>query len=258
MKKTSIASTFILTICISCTTANFSKHPKWLCSTKYNCLKHTRLAEPLTEQLIGFYDNSPNDKIYEDFPNEDTAYGNAHYESDTRFGLIRNGYKEGRWSYAIHEYDTVNKKEKIKTLFTEEYFKHGLRDSIFRQFDKDGKITYETTFKMGTGLWKEFHGNGKVYFEAYTKDGYFTDTLHLYNKEGKNFEKRLYQKDVLVYYAGNDWCLKYRYKPTDSTYLEVDSYEVKNLKQGDFRNTFRYKTKEEFEDDSFAKSTLKK
>ena len=111
---------------------------------------------------------------------------------------------------------------------------------------------------MGTGLWKEFHDNRKVYFEAYTKEGYFTDTLRLSNKEGLIFEKRLYQKDVLVYYAGNDWCLKYRYKPNDSSYLEVDSYEVKNLKQGAFRNTFRYKNKEEFEDDNFAKSTLKK
>ena len=244
MKKILLAFTFIMTVCIACTTTNFPKHPK--------------LAEPLTEELIGGYDNSPNIKIYEDFPYEDTThYGRVNYENDIRFGLIIDGYKEGRWSYAIHEYDTVNKKEKIKTLFTEEYFKHGLRDSIFRQFDKDGKITYETTFKMGTGLWKEFHGNGKVYFEAYTKDGYFTDTLRLYNKEGENFEKRLYQKDVLVYYAGNDWCLKYRYKPNDSTYLEVDSYEVKNLKQGAFRNTFHYKTKEQFENDYFAKNTLK-
>lgn len=68
--------------------------------------------------------------------------------------------------------------------------------AFFRQFDNNGKVIYETTFKMRTGLWKEFHGNGKIYFETYTTDGYFTDTLRLHNKEGKNFEKRLYQKNV--------------------------------------------------------------
>ena len=84
-------------------------------------------------------------------------------------------------------------------MFTKEYFKHGLRDGIFRQFGNDGVIIYETTFKMGTGLWKEFHGNGKIYFEAYTKDGYFTDTLKLYNDKGILFEKLLYKKDSLIF-----------------------------------------------------------
>ena len=80
----------------------------------------------------------------------------------------------------------------------EEYFKKGLRDSIFRQFD-GRKIIYETTFKKGTGLWKEFHSNGKIYFEAYTKDGYFTDTLKLYNDKGILSEKLLYRKDSLIF-----------------------------------------------------------
>lgn len=34
--------------------------------------------------------------------------------------------------------------------------------------------------------------------------------------------------------------------------------ELKELKQGAFRNIFHYKTKEQFEDDYFAKNTLKK
>ncbi|MFH6956766.1 toxin-antitoxin system YwqK family antitoxin [Flavobacterium aquidurense] len=201
---------------------------------------------------------------YTDFPNEDTPdYGELSYienfeEGGERYGKIIDGYKEGKWLSGDADFDTLGNVYAKGKIYKEEYFKHGLRDSIFRQFDNDGKVIYETTFKMGTGLWKEFYGNGKIHFEANTKDGYFTDTLYLHNEEDEIFEKRLYKKDLLVYYAGNDWCLKYRYKPNDSTYLEVDSYEVKNLKQGAFRNTFRYKTKEEFEDDNFAKNNLKR
>ncbi|WP_337966784.1 hypothetical protein [uncultured Flavobacterium sp.] len=180
-------------------------------------------------------------------------------EGGVRFGKTGiDDSKEGKWLSGDADFDENGNVYAKGGIWKEEYFKNGLRDSIFRQFDNDDKVIYETTFKMGTGLWKEFYGDGKIYFEAYTKEGYFTDTLHLYNKEGEIFEKRLYQKDALVYYAGNGWCLRYRYKPNDSTYLEVDSYEVKNLKQGAFINTFTYKTKEEFENDHFAKNTLKR
>jgi antitoxin component YwqK of YwqJK toxin-antitoxin module len=205
-------------------------------------------------------DDNDDNYLFKDFPNREKDYSGCKIRTEfvdgcIRNGSVSNGYKEGKF---ITEACCCDNLGNLKRLSKEEYFKHGLRDSIFRQFDKDGKVIYETHFKMGTGLWKEFHSNGKIYFEANTKEGYFTDTLHLYNREGEIFEKRLYQKDVLVYYAGNDWSLRYKYKPNDITYLEVDSYEVKNLKQGAFRNTFSYKTKEEFENDQFAKSTLKR
>ncbi|WP_031457702.1 toxin-antitoxin system YwqK family antitoxin [Flavobacterium chungangense] len=259
MKNPLIPFVLIFVICISCTTVNFPKHPQWLCSKKYACLKHPRYEEPIKSEFVGFYDSSINDKVYEDFPYEDTTFDNVEYRNSIREGKIINGFKEGLWQSAIVKYDTITKTKEVERLFTKEYFKHGLRDSIFKQYDINGKIIYETMFKMGTGLWKEFHANGKTYFEAYTQDGYFTDTLKLYNREGVNFEKRFYQKDTLVYYVGNDnWCLKYRYKPDNDTYLEVDSYNQKDLKQGTFRNTFRYKTKEEFEDDYFARNTLKR
>ncbi len=202
---------------------------------------------------------------YIDFPEEDSPnWGELYYIENfegtggLRSGKIIDGYKEGKWLSGDTDFDTLGNVYSKNGIWKEEYFKHGLRDSIYREFDNDGKIMYETTFKMGTGLWKDFYGNGQLYFEMYTKDGYFTDTLRLYNNEGKEFQKRLYKKDVLVYYLGNDWCLRYRYHPNDSTYLEIDSYEIKNLKQGAFRNTFRYKTKEEFENDYFAKNMLKR
>lgn len=205
-------------------------------------------------------DNYNSNYLFKDFPNRERDFSGCDIRTEfvdgcIRNGKISNGYKEGKF---ITEACCCDNLGNLKRPSKEEYFKHGLRDSIFREFDNDRKVIYETTFKMGTGLWKEFHGNGKIYFEAFTKDGYFTDTLRLYNKEGRIFEKRLYQKDTLVYYLGDVWCLRYRYQPNDTSYLEVDSYEVKNLKQGAFRNTFSYKTKEEFDDDYFAKNTLKK
>ncbi|MCC9016463.1 toxin-antitoxin system YwqK family antitoxin [Flavobacterium lipolyticum] len=223
----------------------------------YSCKTYVSIP-PTTE---GF-NISSNNHMFEDFPSEYIGvdfYRETFSECGYRIGKTGiDGLKESKWLSGDADFDKNGNVVAKGKIYKEEYFKHGLRDSIFRQFDNDGKVIYETTFKMGTGLWKEFHDNRKVYFEAYTKDGYFTDTLRLYNKEGKNFEKRLYQKDVLVYYIGNDWCLRYRYKPNDSAYLEVDSYELKNLKQGAFRNTFSYKTKEEYENDHFAKSTLKR
>ncbi len=176
-----------------------------------------------------------------------------------RKGSFVNGRQSGKWiTERYYYYDSLSDIKTKYYLGREEYFKDGLRDSIYKIYNKDGKVIYSTYFKDGNGIEKDFHENGTLYYEIETKRGYFTDTLRLYNKEGKNFEKRLYQKDVLVYYIGNDWCLRYRYKPNDSSYLEVDSYELKNLKQGAFRNTFSYKTKEEFENDHFAKNTLKR
>lgn len=181
------------------------------------------------------------------------------YNFGSREGEFKNGVQHGLWKCTrSYDVDSLGYHRYKWYKFREEYFKNGLRDSIYKIYNKDGKVIYSTYFKDGNGIEKDFHENGKLYYEIETKNGYFTDTLRLHNKEGRIFEKRLYQKDTLVYYLGYDWSLRYRYQPNDSTYLEVDSYEVKNLKQGAFRNTFHYKTKKEFEDDYFAKNTLKK
>ncbi|MFB9078767.1 toxin-antitoxin system YwqK family antitoxin [Flavobacterium procerum] len=242
---------------VACTTMNYPNHPKWLCNKKYACLKHPPPDIKENNRALLSITISSGNYVYLDFPNEDSAKNDDTYllqesffDGEPRIGKIIDGFKEGKWLS-----DNVCEKGQIGK---EEYFKHGLRDSIFKQFDRNGKIIYETTFKNGTGLWKEFHSNGKLYFEIYSEEGFFTDTLRLYNKEGKIFEKRLYQNDTLVYYIGNSWCLKYRYNPNDTTYLEVDSYQLKELKQGAFRNTFRYMTKEEFKDDYFAEKILKR
>lgn len=150
-----------------------------------------------------------------DFPEKtideysDVYIEDAFSEGGERYGRIIDGYKEGKWLSGDADFDENGNVYAKGGIWREEYFKNGLRDSIFRQFDGDGKIIYETTFKKGTGLWKEFQSNGELYFEMYTKDGYFTDTLRLHDDKGKIIGRRLYKKDSLVYEEGLP-CFPYR------------------------------------------------
>lgn len=75
-----------------------------------------------------------------------------------------------------------------------------MRDSIYKIYNKEGKIVYSTTFKNGNGLEKDFYDNGQLYYEIKTQNGYFTDTLKLYTPQGKLMEKLLYKKDSLIYH----------------------------------------------------------
>lgn len=131
------------------------------------------------------------------------------FEGGRRFGRIIKGKKEGKWLSGNGAFDKSGIVFAEGSIWREEYFKNDLRDSIYRRFDSNGKIIYETTFKKGTGLWKEFHDNGSLYFEIYTKDGYFTDTLRLHDDKGRIVGKRLYKKDSLVYEEGLP-CFPYR------------------------------------------------
>lgn len=131
-------------------------------------------------------------------------------EGGVRFGKTGlNDSKEGKWLSGDADFDENGNVYAKGGIWREEYFKNGFRDSIYRRFDRNGKIIYETTFKKGTGLWKEFHSNGQLYFEMYTKDGYFTDTLRIHDDSGKIIGKRLYVKDSLVYSQGLP-CFPYR------------------------------------------------
>jgi hypothetical protein len=259
---------FIFLLIISCTSINFPKHPRLLCSKKIACKRHQILEEPIKIEFTRNYNNSEDNYLYEDFPNEDLDNSGSTlleefiggYFYPREGNVSYDGFKEGKFVTEIYDYDTITNQKMSIRLRKIEYFKKGLRDSIFRQFDGNGKIIYETTFNNGTGLWKEFHYNGKQYFEAYTENGYFTDTLKLYNNKEILFEKRLYQKDTLIYVINKGWCLKYKYNPNTENFIEVDSYDIDtiNLKQTKFRNTFKYKTKEDYINDSFAKDRLQK
>ena len=236
--------------------------------TIYSCVgkkSHPNLPEKNIDFTSNYNNNSDSNHKYTDFPNEDssskyTLYYERFYEGGVRYGKIVEN-KEGKWLTGDAGFDENNNVYAKGKITKEEYFKKGLRDSVFKCFGKDGKVLYQTRFKMGTGLWKEFHNNDKIYFEAYTKNGYFNDTLKLNNDKGELFEKRFYKKDTLVYVINKYWSLRYRYKPNKENYLEVDSYDIdtiNNLKQYKFRNTFKYKTRDEYNNDHFAKTKLQK
>lgn len=117
-----------------------------------------------------------------------------------RNAKFKNGKQNGKWAaetFFIPPHAGTNKA--IKYICREEYFKNGLRDSIYKIYNKDGKIIYSTYFKNGNGIEKDFHENGKLYYEIETKEGYFIDTLKLYNDKGILSEKLLYKKDSLIF-----------------------------------------------------------
>jgi antitoxin component YwqK of YwqJK toxin-antitoxin module len=140
-----------------------------------------------------------------DFPFEDTAsfshvvtdYDDQFADGGRRWGYIVDGFKEGKWVRGVRRLDSLGNFVTIH-VHREEYFKHGLRDSIFKIFDKDGQFVYSTYFKMGTGVLREYHDNGQLYYQVGTQAGYFTDTLRLYTEQGVLYEKLFYKKDSLV------------------------------------------------------------
>ncbi|MFB9078769.1 hypothetical protein ACFFLS_11310 [Flavobacterium procerum] len=220
MKQNLIFLTYCVISITSCTTANFPKHPKWLCSKKVACKRHVTLEEPMKLEFGRTYNNSPSNFMYLDFPEEDIRMGQVLYEEQFAEGGLRIGkiiyhYKQGKWLSGDADFDEDGNVYTKGQIWREEYFKNGLRDSVYRCFDRNGKIIYETTFKMGTGLWKEYHNNGELYFEIYTKGGYFTDTLRLNDDKGKIIGKRLYIKDSLVYDEGLP-CFPYRLQSVKS------------------------------------------
>ena len=115
--------------------------------------------------------------------------GYWEYYWGPRKGGVRKKKQEGLWQ-------TIKKGHVLR----EEYFHAGLRDGIFRIYNTKGDTIYSTYFQMGTGIEKDFHENGQLYYEIELKDGYFTDTLRIYDKQGRISEKLYFEKDSLVDY----------------------------------------------------------
>lgn len=132
---------------------------------------------------------------------KDSSYGYPLRDLDGyRKGYFKNGKQNGRWiSDRYYHYDSLGYFHSKNYLAREEYFKNGLRDSIYTIYDKDGKIVYSTYFKNGDGIEKDFYDNGQLYYEIKTHNGYFMDTLRLYKRNGQLMRKLLYAKDSLVF-----------------------------------------------------------
>lgn len=117
-----------------------------------------------------------------------------------RKGYFKNGKQNGKWTSDRYSYyDSLGYTRSKNYLAREEYFKNGLRDSIYKIYNKDGKTLYSTYFKNGNGIEKDFYDNGQLYYEIKIQNGYFTDTLRLYRENGQLMQQLLYRKDSLVF-----------------------------------------------------------
>jgi antitoxin component YwqK of YwqJK toxin-antitoxin module len=117
-----------------------------------------------------------------------------------RKGYFKDGMQSGKWtSDRYFFYDSLGYSRSKDYLAREEYFKNGLRDSIYKIYNKEGKIIYSTFFKNGSGKEKDFYENGNLYYEIELRNGFFSDTLKLYNDKGKLKEELFYNKDSLVF-----------------------------------------------------------
>jgi hypothetical protein len=171
--------------------------------------KPLALIEPVTIKrsfCTNYADELNENYSFLDFPDEDLNWGYCDYwesfsdKGPIRHGDITDGLKQGRWIWGEFESDTTRHQIRNTYIKREEYFKDGLRDSIFTVYNESEEIIYTTVFHMGTGLLKDFYDNGELYFEINTMDGYFTDTLRLYTEQGALKEKLLFIKDSLVYH----------------------------------------------------------
>jgi len=170
--------------------------------------KVTTLVEESFIYLNGPYVNLP-DSISRSvlttiITSKEILGGDAPFASRNIFGYrtgkIQNGKQEGKWeTYKFHEYDSLGYSRSKRYLGREEYFKNGLRDGIYKIYNKNGKIVYSAYFEKGNGVEKDFYDDGQLYYQIKTKDGYFTDTLKLYKKNGQLMQNLLYKKDSLIF-----------------------------------------------------------
>jgi len=117
-----------------------------------------------------------------------------------RDGDVLDGKQTGKWlSYKYSYRDSTDRYISKEYIYREENFKNGLHDGFFGLFNHNGDTIYSTYFKNGTGIEKCYYDNGQLYYEIAKKDGYFTDTLKLYNEKGQLAEKLYFIKDSLVY-----------------------------------------------------------
>ena len=157
-----------------------------------------------TSGALNFF--SPLNYSFLDFPYEDTMdykygvykYNEGFSDGGERWGIISNGYKQGKWTTGLKHYDSLDHLKSIE-IYRLEYFKDGLRDSVFRLYH-DNEVVYSTYFRNGTGLLKAFYDNDQLYYEVTTLEGYFGDTLRLYTEQGMLKEKLVFQKDSLVFH----------------------------------------------------------
>ena len=107
-----------------------------------------------------------------------------------RMGKYKKNKQEGKW---VTERLYKGYKQR------EEHFKNGLQHGDYLIYNAKGDVVYYTEFINGTGIEKDYHPNGQLYYEIHKKDGYFTDTLKIYDDLGRLTEMHYFEKDSLVF-----------------------------------------------------------
>jgi len=114
-----------------------------------------------------------------------------------RIGKYKHGKQKGKWfTYTYWSNERVLNKPQIHRI---EKFKNGLQHGPYTIYNSKGRIIYYTKFKNGTGVEKDYHPNGVLYYKIEKEKGYFTDTLKLYDDSGRLTEFFRYEKDSLVF-----------------------------------------------------------
>jgi len=109
-------------------------------------------------------------------------------------GLFSYGFKTGTWIFSHYQFATV-----------EENYKKGIRDGVYKVYDKDKNSIYETVFHDGTGEERMFRYDGSLYHVKYFKNGEidFTKTTTFYHSNGTVAEHYDYPNQIIKRYYDN-------------------------------------------------------
>ena len=151
----------------------------------------------------------------------------------------REGKKHGYWKTFYEDW----------TVHTECYYKHGLRDGFYKEYDEKGNLKKITKFvndveqtlegeQKPLVIQREYYPNGKVRREASFRDGKREGIWREFDEEGNVIKSQTYKKGTLVGegIVGTDGKRRGEYKEfyPDST-LRAEGSFVDGLKSGEWK-----------------------
>ena len=157
---------------------------------------------------------------------------------------------------ALNRYDREGKKHGYwKTFFddwslhTECYYKHGLRDGFYKEYDEKGNLNKITKFvndveqvltadQKPLVMQREYYPNGKVRREASFRDGKREGVWREFDEDGNVIKSQTYKKGALVGegIVGTDGKRRGEYKEfyPDST-LRAEGLFIDGLRSGEWK-----------------------
>jgi len=109
-------------------------------------------------------------------------------------GSFSKGYKIGTWIFNQYQFATV-----------EENYKKGIREGVYKVYDTDGSIIYETIFHKGTGEERMFRNDGSLYHIKYFKNGEedYSKITTFYHRNGTVAVRNDYPNNKVKKYYDN-------------------------------------------------------